>query len=213
MNDLFEIILPFFLGIIASFFAWLAVVRLVRPRIKIDNKIYRFDSIDNDGFPEYKVKVTNKSRFFAVYDVTLAARVYLYGLVKDKQDEYRMYVINPGTKSSPYISPKRKRSKQVSKNERYFTLRPPFYEEKNAKENKGKLRKLYNRYHESNQLDGIMTLKDVFRIMEDYNYKTTIEFSITATSVFSSSRAYKTEKFLITEIVSIDSYDDEDFSE
>jgi len=54
-------IAAFLSAIIASFLAWFLVVFLVKPRLVIDDRIYKLKSVDNEGSFVYKVKVTNKS--------------------------------------------------------------------------------------------------------------------------------------------------------
>lgn len=190
-------------GILASFIAWFAVSSLVKPKIKIDDELYRFKSIDNEGSFVYKVKVTNSSRFFSIYDVNLAARAYIYGLNPERPEEHKTYVINTGVKNSPYIASNRKNSNHATANECYFALRPPYNENKD----KGKLRKLYNKNHPANPLDGVMLLEDVFHIVESEKFKTKIEFSITATSEFSASRAFVTKCYRLENINNIDMVD------
>jgi hypothetical protein len=189
-------LIAFFGGIIASFSAWFFISFLFKPKLQIDESIYRFNSVDNEGSYVYKAKVINKSRLFNVYDVNLAARVYVYGLIPDEPGEYRIYIINAGVKTTPYIASKRKKNKLFTPNERYFVLKPPYSESKD----KGKLRKLYNQYHESDPCNGIFTLEDVFHIVEEQKHKTKIEFSITATSAFSASRAFVTAEYLLENI-------------
>ena len=200
-------LVAFISGIVASFFAWFMISFLFKPRLKIDKHIYKFRSIDYEGSYVYKVKVINKSRFFSVYDVNLAARVYIYGLIPDNPDEYRIYVINAGVKTTPYIASKREKNKLFTKNERYFVIKPPFGEDLEKK--KGKLRRLYNRYHEKTPCDGIFTLEDVFHIVEEQQHRTKIEFSVTATSSFSASRAFVTKEFHLTNIELVDVFDNE----
>ena len=202
-------ILTFLSGIAASFLAWFLVSVLVKPKLQIDDKLYKFKSIDYKGSFVYKVKVTNLSTFFAAYDVVLAARVYIYGLVSSDPTMYRTYVISPGAKNIPYITKAGGKSDQFSGNERFFILKPPYFDRKD----KGKLRKLYNENHETEPLDVIMTLEDVFNIIDEQKDKTTIEFMITATSTFSASRTYTTKCFRLTDIETVDEFDGESLME
>jgi len=207
MSEMFIQLTAFFSAVWASFLAWYLVVFLVKPRLVIDDKIYKLKSVDNKESFVYKVKVTNKSRFFDVYDIDLAARVYLYGLNPDDKNEYRMYVINSGVKSSPYISSKRKISAHFHGNERYFVLKPPYGENRDA--DKGKLRRLYCRFHTDKPNDFLMTLEDVFHIIENEKDNVVIEFAITATSTFSAKRLFYTKCFKEADIKQIDDYDNE----
>jgi len=202
-----ENIFTFIGGILASFIAWLVVSNVLKPHLEIDKKIYKYKSIDNPGYFVYKVKVTNKRLFLNVYDVNLSARVYIYGLDPESPHEFRMYIINPGAKYVPNIVSKKRRGNSISTNERYFTIYPPFGENKEKK--KGKLRRLYNKKHEEEPKNEIFTVEDVFNIVDNPTNKTTIEFSVTATSGFSAARASFTEYFNIDSIEPIDKYDND----
>jgi len=163
----------------------------MRPRLVIDDKLYFSDMLAYPGYPIYRVKVSNKSRHFHVYDVSIAARAYIYGLDANAPNDYTIFILSIGGKSTPYISSKRGTQEHFTSNERFFVIRPPYY---NVVD-KGQLRRHYNRLHPDKQLGQIMSLEDVFDVVTATKEQAVIEVSVTATSVFSSSRAFFTRQF------------------
>lgn len=189
---LIGILSGFISGIVASFGFWFFISHILKPKLEIDSKIYKSESVDDPKNFDYRVKVTNLSKRFSVYDVDFAARAYIYGLYPKNPERHKIYAINVGADKTPYIK------SSVGENERFVILRPPYHE---GRDGKGLLRRLYNKHHDENhQLNGSMSLEDVFHIIEEQKHTCKIVLYVTATSAFSTSRAIEEQVFFIDNI-------------
>jgi hypothetical protein len=111
----------FFLGIATSFAAWALVTLLLLPRVRISPLNRRVDGTVPSG-ERIRLKIQNRSRFFAVGDLELHARLVLVGLDPAHPRNSTSLAVPVGGSSVFPVLDRRDRSAHAN-HERVYTVR------------------------------------------------------------------------------------------
>jgi hypothetical protein len=113
----------FVLGLLASLVGWLAIALLLTPRLKVSrlNRIQQ-DRIRHPSGYRYRVKLINRSRYFAVGDLNLHARLVIPGLDKARPDARTSIYLPVGTDTPFPVLSRRSKREPDGEWERVYTI-------------------------------------------------------------------------------------------
>ena len=178
------IIISMVTGIIASLVSWL-VIKRIRPKIQISDKILLTPSVFHTGKLIPKIKVENSGRHDA-HQVDLRGRIFMHGLKEDDPDKPIRYIVNVGGNAPhPYL-PRKKEERKEKFSGREFSLRL-------NKSTQGEFAKYLFKLKDGE----VPTLKDCLS-RDDRNY---IEVSVFSSHAFSFTRGIQKRIYKANDIL------------
>ncbi|MBQ9039020.1 MAG: hypothetical protein IJ119_05980 [Clostridia bacterium] len=185
-----ETMLGFFLGIVASFIAWLLVAQVIKPHVVLSKTIEKGTAYVENSRSIYRVHVTNQNWFFKVFDVQLYGKIMIKGLNRNDEKDIKSFSLIIGRGTTPYINPYRGNPENI----KAFVIKVPLSKSSQM----GQLKKLYCRYHELKNVD-YFGLSEVFDISE--NLDITLEISVITTHFFSGARNIVIQRYKKEDII------------
>ena len=132
----------------------------------------------------YRIKVTNRSLLFKVFDVNLYGKVKIRGLNPQKPNDIKSFLLKVGNGVTPYINPYHGNPENI----KALVIKVPF----SGKTQRGQLKKLYRENHNGYAPD-YLGLMEVFDISKELDIE--IEISVICTHIFSGARSITTKVY------------------
>lgn len=110
---MFEIIIAFLFGILASFLAWLITYRFITPKLSFFPAVYKEKTDENPAGFKYRIRIKNKG-FRDIIDMEIIVKLRIKGLYEHKRNIWNAIYIPVDDPRIPKIQSQRKKMKRTA---------------------------------------------------------------------------------------------------